>query len=55
MLSEQPLGARPDAQNFPRRNRIMSGMTLGTIVVEAAEGSGALLTASIPTFSTSTL
>jgi DNA processing protein len=45
VLSEQPLGAKPDAVNFPQRNRIVSGMTLGTLVVEGDLNSGALLTA----------
>ena len=41
VVSEQPLGVRPDRRSFPRRNRLISGMSLGSVVVEAAEGSGA--------------
>ena len=41
VISEQPLGVRPDSRSFPRRNRLISGVSLCSVVVEAAEGSGA--------------
>lgn len=45
IVSERPLGARAVAKDFPRRNRIVTGCSLGVVVVEAAERSGSLISA----------
>jgi DNA processing protein len=47
LVTENPLGTKPDAHNFPARNRIIAGLCDALVVVEAAEKGGALITAEI--------
>jgi DNA processing protein len=47
VISEFFMGTKPDPGNFPRRNRIISGSSLGTLIVESAEDGGAMITASM--------
>jgi len=47
VISEYPLGTKPDAQNFPKRNRIISGLSIGTVIIESRLTGGAIQTAAL--------
>ena len=47
LIAEMPPGTQPQARHFPRRNRVIAGIALATVVIEAAEGSGSLISAQL--------
>ncbi|UTW54255.1 DNA-processing protein DprA [Kordiimonas sp. SCSIO 12610] len=47
IISEMPLGTQPQARHFPRRNRLIAGLSIGVVVIEAAQKSGSLITAKL--------